>query len=135
MTYTPTVWECGDVITAEKLNKLEQAVAQGGSSAPLIVTMSDRDATIEECPSGGFAADFSHSWQEMYDAAMADKQVWINMAKSSDDPESSDDIILHAVGAFMKDSTTQRCYIQVGTQHRFTFNSPDSKVSLQCNAE
>lgn len=32
MAYTPTVWTGGDVITAEKLNKLEQAVksAQGG---------------------------------------------------------------------------------------------------------
>ena len=30
MAYTPTTWQCGDTITAEKLNKLEQAVASGG---------------------------------------------------------------------------------------------------------
>ena len=27
MAYTPTEWQCGDTITADKLNKLEQGVA------------------------------------------------------------------------------------------------------------
>lgn len=26
MAYTPTDWECGDVVTAEKLNKIEEAL-------------------------------------------------------------------------------------------------------------
>ena len=30
MNYTPTEWKSGDVITAEKLNKLENEVASGG---------------------------------------------------------------------------------------------------------
>lgn len=30
MAYTPTNWKTGDVVTAEKMNKLEQGVAQGG---------------------------------------------------------------------------------------------------------
>ena len=30
MSYEPTVWQCGDTITAEKLNKLEQGVANSG---------------------------------------------------------------------------------------------------------
>ena len=30
MSYTPTVWTAGDVVTAEKLNKLEQGVADSG---------------------------------------------------------------------------------------------------------
>lgn len=40
MSYTPTNWKSGDVISAEKLNKLEQGVAEccgGGGSEPLIV--------------------------------------------------------------------------------------------------
>ena len=32
MSYTPTVWQTGDTITAEKLNKLENGVASGGGS-------------------------------------------------------------------------------------------------------
>ena len=31
MSYTPTVWQNGDVITAEKLNKLENGVAGAGN--------------------------------------------------------------------------------------------------------
>lgn len=31
MSYTPTNWQTGDIITAEKLNKLENGVAGGGS--------------------------------------------------------------------------------------------------------
>lgn len=36
MAYTPTTWQDGDVITAEKMNKLEQAVQneQIGPSGP-----------------------------------------------------------------------------------------------------
>lgn len=37
MAYTPTEWKCGDTVTAEKLNKLENAVADlsesGGGTA------------------------------------------------------------------------------------------------------
>lgn len=32
MSYTPTNWETGDTITAEKLNKLEQGVANAGGT-------------------------------------------------------------------------------------------------------
>lgn len=31
MSYEPTVWKSGDVVTSAKLNKLEQGVAGGGS--------------------------------------------------------------------------------------------------------
>lgn len=44
MAYNPTNWECGDVVTAEKLNKLEEAVEDlslaiegGGSELPLTI--------------------------------------------------------------------------------------------------
>ena len=40
MSYTPTTWECGDVVTAEKLNKIEQGIADSGggtSLAPFVV--------------------------------------------------------------------------------------------------
>ena len=30
MAYTPTTWNNGDIITAEKLNKIENGVAQAG---------------------------------------------------------------------------------------------------------
>ena len=30
MAYTPTEWNCGDTITAEKMNKIEQGIADSG---------------------------------------------------------------------------------------------------------
>lgn len=47
MSYTPTEWETGQTITAEKLNKLEQGVADagGGGIDALVVTFT---ATVDD---------------------------------------------------------------------------------------
>ena len=42
MSYVPTNWQTGDVVTAEKLNKLENGVA-GGGSGNLIATATKND--------------------------------------------------------------------------------------------
>lgn len=39
MSYTPTTWAAGDTVTAAKLNKLEQGVANGGGV--LVVTVGE----------------------------------------------------------------------------------------------
>ena len=40
MAYEPTVWSCGDTITADKMNKLEQGLAECcGGGTDLIVTV------------------------------------------------------------------------------------------------
>lgn len=53
MAYTPTNWQCGDVVTAEALNKIEQGIASasGGSSptAPLILNV-ETDETDPQNP-------------------------------------------------------------------------------------
>lgn len=45
MSYEPTNWKSGDVVTAAKLNKLEQGVASGGSSGGgvLVVNVTEDD--------------------------------------------------------------------------------------------
>ena len=46
MSYIKTEWNSGDVITAEKLNKLENGVAEsgaGGDNGPLIVRNADNN--------------------------------------------------------------------------------------------
>ena len=42
MSYIPTEWQTGDIVTAEKLNKLEEGVAAsgGGGGGGLLVTVS-----------------------------------------------------------------------------------------------
>lgn len=39
MTYTPTEWETGDTITAASLNKIENGIANAGSSYDLVLTV------------------------------------------------------------------------------------------------
>lgn len=69
MSYEPTVWQCGDTITAEKLNKLEQGVANSGGGSLLVVTCNIEDwLDCGEPDSVGIIATFSHSWQEMHDS-------------------------------------------------------------------
>lgn len=51
MAYTPTVWETGDVITAEKLNKAEQGIADASNVVfPITVTYAPdgRSATLDK---------------------------------------------------------------------------------------
>ena len=60
MSYEPKEWQCGDTITAEDLNHMEQGIAQGGGdSAPLEVHkifVSDDFYRLDK------------TWQEIYDA-------------------------------------------------------------------
>lgn len=56
MSYIPTVWASGDIVTSTKLNKLENGVANaGGGGGAFIVYVGDND-TLDK------------TWQEIYDA-------------------------------------------------------------------
>lgn len=44
MAYEPTTWQTGDVVTAEKLNKLENGVVGSSSSENLIATLTYNEA-------------------------------------------------------------------------------------------
>ena len=56
MSYEPTNWKTGDVVTSAKLNKLEQGVAGGGV---LKVTLNTGTSALDK------------TWQEIYDAVLA----------------------------------------------------------------
>ena len=45
MSYTPTVWKRGDIVSSEKLNKLEQGVADATSET---IIVEETDAWLEE---------------------------------------------------------------------------------------
>lgn len=55
MAYEQTEWKSGDVVTSEKLNKIENGIA--GAGGVLVVTMSGDPLTSDK------------TWQEIYDAA------------------------------------------------------------------
>lgn len=60
MAYTPKTWACGDTITADELNRMEEGIssAQGGGGTPLVVNV------VAE----GSATTLDKTWQEIYDA-------------------------------------------------------------------
>ena len=61
MSYEPKTWECGETITAEDLNHIENGIANaGGGGTPLIVNSTWNDEL------SGYVLD--HTWQEIYDA-------------------------------------------------------------------
>lgn len=45
MSYTPTTWTTGDTITAQKMNKLEQGVANAGGAACIRLSATDFNST------------------------------------------------------------------------------------------
>ena len=59
MSYEPTVWKSGDIVTSAKLNKLEQGVAAGGSGVGFLKVSIDTEGTLDK------------TWQEIYDALSA----------------------------------------------------------------
>lgn len=56
MSYEPTVWKDGDLVTSAKLNKLEQGVANGGGNNIVMGVMDENNnLTLES------------TWQEIWD--------------------------------------------------------------------
>lgn len=54
MTYEPTNWKSGDVVTSAKLNKIEQGIAGGG-----VLIVNETDGILDK------------TWQEIYDAGFS----------------------------------------------------------------
>lgn len=68
MAYTPKTWACGDTITAEELNRMEEGISSaqsaGGGTALLVKATLD-DSGLES----KYVLD--HTWQEIADADIA----------------------------------------------------------------
>ena len=64
MAYEKNTWVNGDTITAEKLNHMEDGIAEGGgsSSGPLIVNLSYTESEHS------FDTIMDKTWQEIHDA-------------------------------------------------------------------
>lgn len=70
MAYEKQTWACGDTITAEKLNHMEDGIeaASSGGGTPLVVNVTEREATPIECAYGGSVFTLDKTWQEISDA-------------------------------------------------------------------
>lgn len=68
MSYTPHTWQAGETVTAEKLNVLEQGVADAGGGGTLLVTVTEQADT----PSSGYTTvTMNKTWQELRDAIVS----------------------------------------------------------------
>ena len=70
MNYTPTEWSSGDVITAEKLNKLENGVASGGGES------NDFVVSFQNHPQQENKRISDKTIEEIYDACKAGKTIY-----------------------------------------------------------
>ena len=79
MAYIPTVWQCGDVVSAEKLNKLENGLADccGGGTEPLLV----HKVKHEDDPGATF---LDKTFGEIRQASEAGRMVVLITDNSSD---------------------------------------------------
>lgn len=68
MSYTPTVWQTGDIVSSQKLNKLEEGVKNAYEVMVIngTVTIDDRTQTV-------FTATMETTAEEIYNAAEAGK--------------------------------------------------------------
>ena len=57
MSYTPTEWKTGDIVSSQRLNKLEEGVRD----AYEVMVINNNDSTLDK------------TWQEIYDAIGAGK--------------------------------------------------------------
>lgn len=65
MSYIPTEWKTGDIVTAEKLNKLEEGVASGGGGGGALIVKCTGTAVYE-------AEDDNSYWNIPLDTSFAD---------------------------------------------------------------
>ena len=134
MAYEPTTWECGDVVTAERLNHMEEGIAAnatqieeccggGGTGGILSLSYTWREATAEECVDGGDAYIFNHTWQDIYDALSLGQIVILTELYADG---ASQKIIS---SAFHEENYT---IVTNDMQSTWYFNSANSNVAIIC---
>lgn len=81
MAYEKQTWECGETITAEKLNHIEDGIesaSSGGGTAPLII----RADHLEDCPegyTGNGVMVMNVTYQQAWDAVNAGQSVYLEL--------------------------------------------------------
>ena len=84
MSYIKTTWETGDVITAEKLNKMEDGIeSAGGDDSVFIVNIDAEDS------GGTITATADKTRQEMSAAVEAEKPIIIRLTRNYSTPQPS----------------------------------------------
>lgn len=117
MAYTPTNWQTGDVITAEKLNKLEGGVAD--SFAPFIVNVSFDPDTQEYSTDKTYAEVYSAlENKNVFYIIHGDRGLVISCTVAFVDNGGTDDYIY----IITVDSVTEGTNVANGTAYKHSTN-------------
>ena len=92
MSYTPTEWKSGDVITAEKLNHIEEGIGEAGGSSGGGALILRPLAT----PQAGHALDFEETFDEVYDALQAGTPCYVIQTEVQTGPDYSQEYDYYA---------------------------------------
>lgn len=119
MAYTPTQWETGDIITAEKLNNMEQGI-EDAFVAPA-VTIADEGAVLTVNSSG--------EWDTAYpEKEVAEISVDVTIDQTTVIPQS----VEHAAGDIDKIITAKICVLHMTlyAQQDTEFTTPLNKYDI-----
>ena len=72
MAYEPKTWECGETITAEALNHMEQGITSGGGTEPLILTAHIEQDGEQTC------SVLDHTYNDVKDALESGRLVLLS---------------------------------------------------------
>ena len=109
MSYTKTTWSDGDVITAEKLNKLENGVANAGSV--LIVHFDDNTLSLDK------------TWQEICDSFI--NMIPVYLYKSYEDGSDFGYVLSLVISVQFSSNYGYCVFIQsIGGYEEYTTDSP-----------
>lgn len=97
MAYTPTTWVTGDTVTATKLNKLEQGVANAGNVMIVTGSYINGDYTLDK------------TVQELYEATLAGIPVYLVYTYGTWDANTwSDNSLCYMYTVFQYNDSTYR---------------------------
>lgn len=108
MSYTPTEWENGDLITATKLNKMESGIANAGNA--LIVTLTVTNP--------GYVMDKTYT--EIYETFKSGIPCYVKLISSTDDPITDQYVIKEMIEPIIfvyKYDENYRVYAAGATSH------------------
>ena len=129
MAYTPNNWKDGDVITAEKMNKLEQGIVKVGNDVdnltPLVGHLVYDDSSSNICR-------IDLTFKDIYDAVFAGRNIYI-LLMDSDDYETYQDFYyeLYSIAGYSISHYDENTITYIVT----IYNANGATISLYSTSE
>ena len=80
MAYEKTVWQSGDLITAERMNKIEQRLEEKINGRMQVLEVHEIDVIPPVHINGGSEVKLDKTWQQIYDAFLEGKIIKLKQA-------------------------------------------------------